>query len=142
MTPCRYLKAQNWHELEISAYEYLSDCAVDQIVRTVRLAQGQNPPDPSDGLTVLPFTGELSLFAPYILSPLVNDIRKSKLRATAKTFVPKPLARSATVTRAPSPALNEQGLKKREMAELAVPISYARGGQGGHRHTNGLQAGT
>jgi len=93
------------------------------MVRTVRLAQGLNPPNPSDGLTVLPFTGKLSLFAPYILSPLVNDIRKSKLRATAKTFVPKPLARSATVTRAPSPALNEQCLKNRGMAEPAAPIS-------------------
>jgi len=123
MTPCSYLKAQDWHELVISAYKSLSDCAVDQMVRTVQLIQGQHPHDPSDGLTVLPFTSELSLFAPYILSPLVNDIRKSKLRATAKTFVPKPLARSATVTRAPSPALNEQGLKNTGMADPAVPIS-------------------
>jgi len=123
MTPCSYLKAQNWHELAISACESFSDCAVDQMVRTVQLTQGHHPHDPSEGLTDLPFTSELSLFAPYILSPLVNDIRKSKLRATAKTFVKKPLARSATVTRTPSPALNEQGLKNRGMAEPAVPIS-------------------
>ena len=123
MTPCSYLKAQNWHELAMFAYKSLSDCAVDQMVRTVQLAQGRNPHGPSDSLTVLPFTSEPSLFAPYISSPLVTDIRKSKLRATAKPFVPKSLAQSATVTRAPSPALNEQGLKKRGMADPAVPIS-------------------
>jgi len=123
VTPCRYLKAQDWHELAISAYESLNDCAVDQIVRTVQLAQGQNPLDPSDGLTVLPFTDERSLFAPYISSPLVSDIRKSKLRATAKTLVSKPSALYSTVTRAPSSALNEQGLKNRGMAEPTAPIS-------------------
>jgi len=123
VTPYSYVKAQNWHELAISAYESLSDCAVDQMVRTVQLAQGQHPPDPSDGLTVLPFTGELSLFAPYILSPLVNDIRKSKLRVTAKTLGPKPLALYSTIARAPSPPLNGQGIKYRGMAEPTAPIS-------------------
>ena len=92
------------------------------MVRTVRLSQGQDVPYPSDGLTVLPFTGELSLFSRYTLSPLVIDIRKSKLRATAKTFVPHASTLSATVTRAPSPAPDE-ALMNRGTVEPATTIS-------------------
>ncbi len=90
------------------------------MVRTVRSTQEENAPDASDGLTVLTFTSELSLFRHYKSSPLVViDIRGSKLRPIAKTFVP--LALSTTVTRAPSPALNEQAL--RETVEPTATIS-------------------
>jgi hypothetical protein len=116
-----YLKAQDWPELASAAYESLSDCAVDKMVRTVRSTQGQDAPDPSHGLTVLTFTSESSLFLQYKSSPLVIDVRRSKLRATAKTFVPQAL--STTVTRAPSPALNEQALMNRGTVEPAATIT-------------------
>jgi hypothetical protein len=88
------------------------------MVRTVRLTQGPDVPHLSDGAKTLQFTSKLSLFLPYMQSPLVVDIKKSKLRATAKAFVP-----SATVTRAPSPALNEQALMSREVPQPVATIS-------------------
>jgi hypothetical protein len=120
-TACSYLKAKNWPELAIAAYESLSDCAVDKMVRTVRSTKGQDTSDPSHGLIVLKFTSEPDLFSQYLTSPLVIDVRRSKLRATAKTFVPQAL--STTVTRAPSPALNEQALMNKGAAEPAATIS-------------------
>ena len=91
------------------------------MVRTVRSTQGQDSPDPSDGLTVLTFTSERSPFSQYMSSPLVIDVRRSKLRATAKIFTP--LALSTAVTRAPSPALNEQALMNRGTVEPTATIS-------------------
>ena len=80
------------------------------MVQTVRSTQDQNTSDPSDGLTILTFTSEPSLFSQYKSSPLVLiDVRGSKLRPMAKAFVPQAL--STTVTRAPSPTLNEQALR-------------------------------
>ena len=93
------------------------------MVRTVRLSQAQDAPDSSDGLTVLSFTSESSLFLRYKSSPLVIDVRRSMLRATATTFVPQASALSAAVTRAPSPAPNEQVLMNRGTAEPAATIS-------------------
>ena len=104
----------------MAAYESLRDCEVDNVVRTVQFTPQQDAPDSSDGLTVLQFTDKLSLFRPYTLSPLVTDFRKSKLRPTAKTFVP---VLSTTVTRAPSPALNEQALMSRGTVETAATLS-------------------
>ena len=90
------------------------------MVRTVQSTQDQNASDASDGLTILTFTSELSLFSQYKSSPLVViDVKGSKLRPIAKPFVP--LALSTTVTRAPSPALNEQAL--RGTAEPTATIS-------------------
>jgi len=120
-TSCRYIKAQNWPELASAAYESLSDCPVDKMVRTVRSTQGRDAPDPSHGLMVLTFTSESTLFSQYQSSPLVIDVRRSMLRPTAKTFVPQAL--STTVTRAPSPASNEQALMNRGTVEPAATIS-------------------
>ena len=69
------------------------------------------------------FSSELSLFSPYLQSPLVFDIRKLRLRATAKKFVPKALALPSTVTHAPSPTLNEQAPMSRSRVEPAATIS-------------------
>ena len=91
------------------------------MVRTVRLPQGQDPPYPSDGITPLPFINESSLFLRYRSSSLAINIKESWLRPTAKPFIP--LALSATVTRAPSPALNEQAPMSRGTVEPAATIS-------------------
>ena len=90
------------------------------MVQTVRTTQDQIASDASDGLTILTFTSERRLFSQYMSSPLVVvDVRGSKLRPIAKEFVPQAL--STTVTRAPSPALNEQAL--RGSAEPTATIS-------------------
>ena len=65
------------------------------------------------------FSSELSLFSPYLQSPLVFDIRKSRLRATAKIFVPQALALSSTVTHAPK----EQAPMSKDAVEPAATIS-------------------
>ena len=65
------------------------------------------------------FSSELSLFSPYIQSPLAFDTRKSRLRATAKIFVPQALALSSTVTHAPK----EQAPMSKDTVEPAATIS-------------------
>ena len=91
------------------------------MVRTVLSTRDQNSSDLSEGLTVLTFTSEHSLFSQYRSSPLVIDVRGSKLRPTAKPFVSQ--APSTTVTRAPSPAPNEQALMNRGTVEPAATVS-------------------
>lgn len=93
------------------------------MIRTVRLPQGEDLPHSPDGLTILPFTNEASLFLRHRSSPLAIEIRQSRLRATPRTFVPHVLALSATVTRAPSPALNEQVPMSRGTLEPTATIS-------------------
>ena len=88
----------------------------------VRLRQGGPSSSAPDGLTVMQFSSELSLFSPYIQSPLVFDIRKSRLRAAAKTFVPQASALSVDLTRAPSPALNEQAPTSRVEPTATISI--------------------
>ena len=90
------------------------------MVRTVQFTQRHDAPDPSDDLTVLQFTDEISLFRPYTLSPLVIDLRKSKLCATAKTFLP---VLSTTVTRATGPTFNDKALINRWTVETAATLS-------------------
>jgi len=91
------------------------------MVRTVQSTQVQDAPDPSHGPTILTFTSEPSLFLQYKSSLLVIDVRRSKLRAIAKTFVPQAL--SSTVTRAPSPAIHEEALMNRGIVEPAATIT-------------------
>jgi hypothetical protein len=115
-----YLKAQDWQELAAAAYESLNYCAVDKMVR---LIQGQPSSSTSDGLTVVQFSSKRNLLSQYIQSPLVFDIRKSKLRPTAKPFVPRSSVESATPVRAPSPAPNEQVFKNTGRVEPVATIS-------------------
>jgi len=118
-TPCSYIKARDWPELASAAYESLNDCPVDSMVRTVRSNQGQDASDPPHGL--ITFTNESTLFSQYQSSLLVIDVRRSRLRPTAKTFVPQAL--SSTVTRAPSPTMYEQALMSRGAVGPTTTIS-------------------
>jgi hypothetical protein len=119
-TPCSYLRAKSWEELEAVAYRSLNNCAVD---RMVRLIHGQPCSSTLDGLTVMQFSNKLSLFLPYILSPLVVAIRGPKRRATAISFVIRASALSSTVIGAPIPAENGQVPRSMEEANPKTSIS-------------------
>jgi hypothetical protein len=95
---CSYLKAECWEDLAAVAYQSFNDCAVDKMLR---LVQGHcSSSTSSDGLAVMQFSSEPGLFSPYVQSPLVFDISKSKLCPTATVFVPRASVLSATAARA------------------------------------------
>jgi len=73
-----HLKAQN-------LLLFPTNCSMT--VKMVRLTQRQPSFSSSGGIRVMQFSGELDLFLPYILSPLVLDVKsQSRVRSLSPSF--------------------------------------------------------